>query len=62
MTIYTHLILGFGGKGLQVPDLQLAIFAYFNQYLVRFFLQEIRFIKNIGYYEVIHIPHNNQFS
>ena len=37
---------------LQVPDLQLAIFAYFDQY----FLQEIRFINNIDYYEVIHLP------
>ena len=34
---YTHLIFGFGGIGHQVPDVQLAIFAYFDQYLVRFF-------------------------
>ncbi len=32
---YKHLIFGFGGIGLQIPDLQLAIFAYFDQYLVR---------------------------
>ncbi len=40
-----------GGIGLEVPVLWIAIFAYFDQYLVIFFLQEIRFIKNIAYYE-----------
>ena len=58
----TYVFFGFRGLGLQVPDLHLAIFAYFDQYLVRFFLQELRFIKNIGYHEVIHLPHNNQCS
>ena len=47
----TQLFIGFEDIGLQVPDLLLAIFAYFDQYLVRFFLREIRYIKNIGYYE-----------
>ena len=54
---YTRLFFGFAGIGLQVLDLHFAIFAYFDQYLVRFFLQEIRFVKNIGcYYDDIHFP------
>ena len=54
----THIFFGFGGLGLQVPALQVAIFAYFDYYLVRFFiLKEIRSIKNIGYYEISNLPH-----
>ncbi len=41
------VFLGFGGIGLQVPDLRLEIFPIFSKI---FFLQEIRFIKNITYY------------
>ena len=29
----------------------MAIFAYFDQYFIIFFLQEIRFIKKIGNYD-----------
>ena len=47
MIIHTYFF--FAGIGLQVPDLKLAIFAYFDQYLVSFFYG--KFIKNIGYYE-----------
>ena len=51
--------------GSRTPGLEVAILVYFDQYLVIyliFFLKEIRFIKNIGYYEVIHLPHNNLWS
>ncbi len=41
----------------RTPGLQMANFSYFDQYLVNFvfiflYLQEIRFLKNIGNYEV----------
>ena len=48
-TQYTHILYGLAGIGLQVTDLQLASFAYYDQYLVRF--KKTLFIKNIGYYE-----------
>ncbi len=33
----TCIFFGFGGLGFQIPDLKLAIFAYFDHYCVRFF-------------------------
>ncbi len=63
---YFFWFWGYRPPGSRTPGLLVAIFAYFDQHSVRFFLlfflQETRFIKDIGYNEVIQLPNNNQCS